>query len=534
LSSLAPRSSLYPSGGEDPYHALLSETRALAREQRLAREQWLAGLSLPDRDDVLFELEVLLKAAACFSNPRNHPGSPRRRAIAAQDFRPLLGAFHDALTRGITLARTLLGPADRAFVFHRYLATMLPEDNARARLVSQGSQQESPQQSLITLRHGLTASAEVIEGLLRSQRVPFRLFHAALSGLCREIESSVYFNPLNALEFRPEFDRIKSGAVLELIRTVPGPEARRLVALTFLSLFRMLRYLTLLRGLLAAETGKRRERLGSCYAVLSVLRSDARALTEHLRQRSGQLLADSFERDLMRVPAAQLAERSAALRAEGHRLIAIRSALEGIAGSLRLELRRAFQHDIPALGGELGEKELGQRVEASIGNLRPALQNAVLFLGKALGVTLEDGGVFDAEAARRETSERLRRDVWMFAQIVRAFSTKAQHSPSEDRWAALYNFQYVREFLSYFRAMGYPLLRSSDYPRFDAFMAALSGLEDTDLVDPQRLEAAIDECMAFHGFLTRLFDDISKRDELVGVPFDRRGAAASLKLYLGD
>jgi hypothetical protein len=40
--------------------------------------------------------------------------------------------------------------------------------------------------------------------------------------------------------------------------------------------------------------------------------------------------------------------------------------------------------------------------------------------------------------------------------------------------------------------------------------------------------------MAFHGFLTKLFDDISKRDELAGVPFDRRAAAGSLKLYLGD
>jgi hypothetical protein len=306
-----------------------------------------------------------------------------------------------------------------------------------------------------------------------------------------------------------------------------------LVALTFLSLFRMLRYLTLITRILA-DPGKRREQVGSTYLVLSVLRSDARALSDYLRQRSGQLLSESFERDLMGVPAAQLRERSATLRAAGHRLIGIKSALEGIAGSLRLEMRRAFQHDIPSADVELSAKEFRQRINASVTTLRPALQNAVLFLGKALGVTLEEGGVFDAEAARRETSDRLRRDVWMFAQIVRAFSSKAQHSPTEDRWAALYNFQYVREFLSYFRAMGYPLLRSSDYPRFDAFMAALSGLEDTDLVDPTRLEAAIDECMAFHGFLTKLFDDISKRDELDGVPFDRRAAAGSLKLYLGD
>jgi hypothetical protein len=533
VSSIAPRRSLFPiaAAGEDPYQALLSETRALQREQRAQREAWLSALALEGRDDALFEFEVLLKAAACYSNPRNHPGPPRRAAIVALDFRSDLSVFHDGLTRATSLARQLLGTADRAFVFHRYLETVLPEDNARTRL--QGSSQAGPEQSLVTLRHGLTAGAEVIEGILRSQRVPFRLFHAALSQVYREIDRSVYFNPLNALEFRPEFDRIKSAQVLDLIRSVPGPEAHRLVALTFLSLFRMLRYLTLISRILS-EPGKRREQVGSTYLVLSVLRSDARALSDYLRQRSGQLLADSFERDVLSVPASQLRERSMHLRASGHRLIGIKSALEGIAGSLRLELRRAFQHDLPAAEAELPLKEFRQRVNDSVATLRPALQNAVLFLGKALGVTLEEGGVFDAEAARRETSERLRRDVWMFAQIVRAFSSKAQHSPTEDRWAALYNFQYVREFLAYFRAMGYPLLRASDYPRFDAFMAALSGLEDTDLVDPARLEAAIDECMAFYGFLNQLFDDISKRDELASVTFDRRAAAGALKLYLGD
>ncbi|HEY6080685.1 MAG TPA: hypothetical protein VIW29_17845 [Polyangiaceae bacterium] len=534
MTSIAPRRSLFPlAAADDPYQTLLSETRALQREQRSQREAWLGALELEGKDEALFEFEVLLKAAACFSNPRNHPGPPRRTAIVGLDFRHALGVFHDGLARGISLARQLLGSADRAFVFHRYLETVLPEDNARSRLLSQRSTQNTPEDSLITLRHGLTAGAEVVEGLMRSQRVPFRLFHAALSGVYREIDRSAFFNPLNALEFRPEFDRIKSAQVLELIRSVPGPEAHRLVALTFLSLFRMLRYLTLLTRILN-DQGKRREQAGSTYLVLSVLRSDARALSDYLRQRSGELLSESFERDLMGIPASQIRERTATLRASGHRLIGIKSALEGIAGSLRLEMRRAFQHDIPAPDVELNAKEFRQRVGASVANLRPALQNAVLFLGKALGVTLEEGGVFDDQAARRETSERLRRDVWMFAQIVRAFSSKAVHSPTDDRWAALYNFQYVREFLAYFRAMGYPLLRSSDYPRFDSFMAALSGLEDTDLVDPTRLEAAIDECMAFHGFLTQLFEDISKRDELQSVAFDRREAAASLKLYLGD
>ncbi|MBX3183699.1 MAG: hypothetical protein KIT72_06215 [Polyangiaceae bacterium] len=533
MESVPPLRSLAPTGADrDAYDDLLTSTRGLQRDQRAQRDFWFMTLPLEAKDDVLFELEVLLKSAACFANPRNHPGPPRRSPVVAQDFRQPMMLVRDGLHRAVDLQRQLLGTRDRALVFQRYLETVIPEDSTRTRLVRTGETQSTPEESLVALRTSVSSIIEIVEGTLRAPRVPFRLFYSVLATLQRDIGRNVFFNPLTALEFRPEFDRIKNRQVIELIRSVPGEEAHRLVALTFLSLFRMLRYLRLLeRGLIAP---RRRGYAGRTHLVLSVLRSDARALSDYLRRRSGSLLADSFERDLFRVPAGDLAHRAAHLRASGHRLLGVKSALEGIAGNLRLEMRRAFHHDLPPPDTSTSDADLRDAVQIAVGNLRPAIRGAILFLGKALGVSLEDDGVFDDEAARRETSERLRRDIWMFAQIVRAFSSKAQHTSSEDRWAPVYNFQFVREFLAYFRAMGYPLLRASDYPRFDTFMYAMSRLEDTDLVDPTRLEDAIDECMAFHGFLLQLFDDISRRDVLDGVPFDRRAAAATLKLYLGD
>src|SRR5206468_1307085 len=104
------------------------------------------------------------------------------------------------------------------------------------------------------------------------------------------------------------------------------------------------------------------------------------------------------------VSASDLRNHSDALRAEAHRLVAIRSALEGIAGSLRLELRRAFLHDLPAPEALPSDRQLREALQATIDNLRPALRNSILFLGRALGVALEEGGVFDDQAARRETS----------------------------------------------------------------------------------------------------------------------------------
>ncbi len=525
---------LDPADPNDAYTYLLSATRELEREQRQMRDRWFATLPMESKDELLFELEVLLKAAACFANPRNHPGAAKHGALVAQDYREATVLFREGLNRAISLARGLLGSRDRAYIFHRYLETVLPEDNARTRLLREGTDQSSPADSLITLRHGLSTAHEVLEGIARGPRVPFRLFYAVLTTVQREIGRNVFFNPLRALEFRPEFDRIKSPHVLELIRGVPGEKAHQLVALTFLSLFRMLRYVRLLQRIAIEPAVKKRRLSGRAYLVLSVLRSDARALSDHLRRRSGELLAESFSRDLMSIPAEEIEGRSSELRAAGHRMIAIKAALEGIAATVRLEMRRAFQHDLPAIENSTAEPELRVALQRVLINLRPALLNAVLFLGKALGVSLEADSVFDDDAARRESSERLRRDVWMFAQIVRAFASKAEQSPPEDVWEKAYGLEYVREFLTYFRAMGYPLLRAADYPRFDAFMAAMEQLSDTDLVDQVRLNGAIEECHEFYRFLVELFDEISKREVLENIPFDRREAAGSLRLYLGE
>jgi hypothetical protein len=516
------------------YAELLHQARGLADEQREQRDAWFAALAADHKEDLLFELEVLLKGVACFANPRNHPGASGRRTVVSLDFREHLRETRDGVLRIVHLARALLGERDKSFVFHRYLETVLPEDAARTKLMrSTVSSQDTPEDSLLVMRHGLTNLVEVMNGLLRLPRVSFRLFYATLASVMRETAQSRFFNPLAALEFRPEFDRIPSAQVLELIHGVQGEQAHRLVALCFLSLFRMLRYLRLLETLASDHTDKRIG--GRAYLVLGVLRSDARALSGYLRQKSGELLAEGYAHDLLKVPAHQLASRFDDLRREGARLVAVKGALTGVASNLRLEMRRTFEHELPSVDQGLPEPELRLRLREVVRNLRPAIQNAILFLGKTLGATTEDVQVFDDAAARRASSDRLRRDVWMFAQIVRAFAHKARHAdPSVDRWSKLQSFAFVREFLGYFRAMGYPLLRVADYPRVDAFMDAIAGLEEADLLDPGRLAAAVEEAEAFYVFLTELFERISQRDELRELPFDKRDAARALRLYLGE
>jgi hypothetical protein len=388
---------------------------------------------------------------------------------------------------------------------------------------------------LLALRHGLTNLVELTVGLTRLNRVPFRLFYALLRVAHRETAASTYFNPLHALEFRPEFDRITHPQMLELMRVVPGEQPRRLVALTVLSLFRMLRYLGLAESLVRDPDGaKRSGRL--TYVVLSVMRSDARALSDYLRRRAGELLAQGYEADVLGVSAVELPGSYKALLARGHILRDVKAALEGVAANLRLEFRRAFERDFPALDAAPTPEELRAAVQRTAGSLKPALQNAVMFVGSTMGARLDARGVFDDESARRTLSERLRRDVWMFSQIVRAFTDKLRStSPGGlDGWVGGSPLAFVREFLVYFRAMGYPLLRATDFPRFESFVREVEHVREEDLVDPFQLDALLRGAEEFRTFLTDLFQAVCRREELVDSPFDRRGAAIALKLYLGE
>jgi hypothetical protein len=298
----------------------------------------------------------------------------------------------------------------------------------------------------------------------------------------------------------------------------------------------MLRYLSLAEsvGREGQETPKRS--VAAVYLILSVLRSDARALSGYLRRRTGPLLADSFDAEVFSVSAWQLGSEDERLLVRGRELRNVKATIEGLAANLRLEMRRAFERDFPALERAPTSDEIRQAVLKISTNLRPALQSAVMFLGRSLGARLDARGVFDDEGARRILSERLRRDVWMFSQIVRAFAVKARSvgARNESGWTGVSPLAFVREFLAYFRAMGFPLLRGADYPRVDAFVAAMDCLRDADLLDPHRLDVAVDEAEQFYVFLAELFEAIGRREELAGAPFDRRGAAEALKLYLGE
>ncbi len=518
------------SNQRDVYANLLRDTRGLRRDQAGVRDAWYAALPWADKERSLFELEMLLKGFACFGNLRNHVGATAHQAAVAHDFRHELTIVRDGLAEAVANIRKLLGEGERAYTFNRYLETVLPEDTERAKLSQDQLAQDTPTESLFVLRNTFESFLEIAKALGRTGRVAHRTFYGLLNTITREIGRNVYFNPLVSLEFRSEFDRIHNAEVLEALHAMKHDAAHRVVALSFLTLLRALRYISLVDQWGSEPATARRT-----YLILAAFRSDLRTLSRFLTNQASDAIADGFEQEILAIPQARIGSSYAALSEAAEGLSSLRATLESVAHGVDIEVKRSFDRDLPAPGDTKDDAALGAQMVVATATLRATLHNAIDVLFTELAPTTSRPELASDDAARRATSERLRRDVWMFIHILRAFLAKAHAASSEesDQWKSLASFQFVREFLAHFRAIGFQLVRLSDYARLDHFLSALESLRDADLLDPNQLAHVIEECEGLYRYFEELFTNVSHRHELADVEFDKRSAVETLRIYLG-
>jgi len=519
-----------PLVGRDYYTELIEGSRWLRKEQAAARTTWFERLPWEHKERTLFRFEMLLKGLVCFGNPVNHPGPPRRAEPAvAREFTNELGIVRGALGAICESGRALSGGERSTQVFQRYLESVLVQDQARMKIARNALSQDTPEQSLAVLISAIQNVLEVSEGLARAPRISYRIFSAVIRLAQREIHRSEYFDPLAALEFRAEFDRIRTVEILDVIRGIRSDPARRVAALSFLALFRLLRYVDLVSRERAEGGG-----FGTLFSFLALLRSDARALSIFFRRDAATWLAGGFGKQYERLSASNVASRFGSLSEEFEQLKSLRELLGSLGNQLALEQRRVYEQQIPALADVESREELAEATVRAAASLEGFLQNSVVTLATEFDPDISGERVFAEFTSAKTRSERLRRDIWMFQQIVRAFVVKTKGSmDAADHWSGLNTFRFVREFVRYFKSMGYQLLRYSDYERFDTFMDLITRLGNADVLEVERLGQVVSACEDFHEFLGRMFEAVGRREELADIPFDRKDAARTLMLFLG-
>lgn len=525
--SIAARVDAAPRRLRDPHADLLRDTRGMHRDHAVARETWLAALLLDHKEDILIEMELTLKGLILWADPRLHPTRPGRPPLRDRDFRPHLEVALAALSQTHALASRLLaaGPSVGA------LPLRLPVGFSEASRTEAWREPSTltPVESLATLRSAIGVARELVQALSGVERIPHRVFFAALTALRREVERNACFNPLTLLEFRPEFDRIRSPDALESLQLCETDAAHRLTSLTFLSHFRLLRVVQMM-----ADAAVDPSHAARAYVFLPVLRAEADALLAALRDRAGAMLADALERDVLRLVAPDLRARFDALTAETEQLSRIRAAMSAAVLSLRASVRRALEATVVPCGAPTTEAaKLAGFLEAA-SQLAETLQHGVVRVvevfrpGSAPERTVGDPG-----AGRGSTSQG-RQWAWIFALVTRAFVAKARlarHAAFE-LWSASPSHEFIAEYLRHYREVGQALAYETLYPHRDRLTHALASLADVDFIDDRTLDALIADCEAFGAHLQLAVAAASERPEMRGVSLDKARAGELLRLYL--
>lgn len=473
----------------DFFFEVMKDSQRLRAGYLADRERWLRELALDGREEILFEFEMLMRGLERYFNVHNLPLDGRQN-LMGRDFRGELRAVRDAVGRTVHLTQFLLDPpSDRNLVFRKYLESQIVDDRARGELLEQQLTQETPQESLFLIRSGMTALRGVMDGLLRLPQVSYQLFSDLGQVLVREIALNKYFRPFRPLEFRSEYDRIKSVHILEILGRMQaqGEPLRKSISLAFLALFRLLHYLRYI-----PTTPGEPARRG--YLVMSLVSSEATALASYLER--------GLQRELVAQPAAA-----------------------AVAGRMAVEIRKEV--------GKVLRKHLASAAPGDaepIAKAREALDSLfkqwVASLAQAFEPELQGRELFDDYVSRREQAKRLRADLWCFREVChRAEQRAAKGEPDEMERAV----KELRRFLAYFRDVSYQLLRYADYEPFDGFISIVGELDTGKAKQPRLRRQLRDDLRSFGDVLNKIFGAVSKREELSGSPFDQKEGRKILK-----
>ena len=470
---------------QDFFFELMRDSQRVRAVYLAERERWIRTLEIAGREEVLFELEMLLRGIDRFFNLRNLFGD--KQPPTDRDFREELKAARDAVHRAAHLSRRLIvQKQEQALLFRSFVEGTLADDRVRARLGAELREQRTPEESLFLLRSGLSAQQGIIDHLLRVEFTPQQVFVDVGRALQHELFVSRYFCPPTAMEFRAEYDRVSSVKLLEALRQTPDDKKRRAFALALLAAFRSLRSL---RYVPPPPTPHSRRVL----VILALVRSELVALIGYLESELARLIAT-----VEGVGEAAVAARAAA--------VPIRAALERVP---------------PILTEPLTDR---RQIDAHRDHLAAATKDAIGAIGTALDPRLSRQALFDAQEGRAELSERLRLDLCVFREMCRATAERLAQSGAEVAMA-----QPLRRFSLEFRDVGYQLLRHSDRELFDRFLDLLeswggSALQNT----PQRIQKLREDCRRFAEILDRALENVNKRSELQKLPLDERTVREAL------
>ena len=478
------------------------ELEAIVRQ----RQEWLDRLKLDFKEEMLFELEILLKGLDRFFNIQNLPIANMEQVVSFNFLSELeiVQGFVDRVTR---LAQRLLEDSHRHdYQFRRYVEAQLLDDLARNRWREVSLRQDRPEDSLFLLYSSFLNLREIVHGLIQLKRVPYSLFYNLGSLISREVASNRFFSPVGEVMFRPEYDRIGNRLISRIVKAISDPDLQKGFSVVLLAFYRLLHYL----HFIDPQTDQP-ETLKSSLLFFALIASEARHLTEFMERNLAQ--------NLKRNPHPRTPE--------------FLGLADSLAFQIGMEMKKIYQTELQKTSQPADPDALRTAIENSHGVLQNFFQQSIVLLVRLFAPELQGEDIFTSFVSKRQQSLKIREDLWVFRALMDKFEEITETSIQGATLSTYIKYLHLQKtFIRYLERETLPLLRYGDLIEFRKYFDFIQSLSPDDLHLMDRLDRFKMESKFFKIFVETTLGHLGNRAELQDLPLDEKTAEMRLKRFI--
>ena len=470
------------------------------------RQEWLDQLKLDYKEEMLFELEILLKGLDRFFNIQNLPIANMEQVVSFNFLTELeiVQGFVDRVTR---LSQRLLENSHRHdYQFRRYVEAQLLDDLTRNRWREVSLKQDRPEDSLFLLYSSFLNLGEIIKGLIQLKHVPYSLFYNLGSLLSREVAANRFFSPVGEIMFRPEYDRVGNRLVTRIVKAITEPLLQKNFSVVLLAFYRLLHYL----HFIDPQTDQV-QALKSSLLFFALIASESRHLTEFMERNLAQNLRQSSH------PKSQEFLQLA----------------DSLAFQVGMELKKIYHGELQKAAQPTNPDLMRAAIENSHGVLQNFFQQSIVQLVRLFAPELQGEDIFTSFVSRRQQSVKLREDLWVLRALMDKFEEITETSA---QGATLSTYlKYLQLQKAYFRFLDretVSMLRYGDLIEFRKYFDFIQGLSADDLHLMDRLDRFKMESKFFKIFVETTLGHLENRCELQNLPQDDKAAELHLKRFI--
>ncbi len=366
----------------------MKEVQQEFKKQIKMRDEWLSTLSVENKEILLFELEMWLKAVERFFNINNHP-LWTMEFPSAKSFSSEVKILQSGIERMMVIIRNFLEEDSNFLHFQKYIENKISRDSIRDKLIIESMKQNHPRDSIFLLMINFMSLYEIIKFISEMQGCPYLLFNNLGHLTIRLISMNHFFDPVKLPTFSPIYDRINHPVILRIVKKVKSAKEKKVISVLFLVFFRFLKYLKFVNAEEMDEA-----KLKTNLLIFSLLKSEAREIINYIDKEAISELQGGKE---------------------GEALITF---LKDIKFQLELELKKVYESVLKDFVIIKSIGSLRASIDNASGILTNNFQQIIVNLAKFFSPDIEGKEIFIDFVSKLEKSLRLREDLWIYREIL--------------------------------------------------------------------------------------------------------------------